>query len=116
MSNRYCVDGHEFSSRNSEMLGDGKYPPFRIFDMQEQRNLPGEYRTREDAESIAVMLRSGLLSAAPTTDQLASALRALPLAHYNVRKAEMLAAARRGGYETAMLEAIARVDHSCTGG
>ena len=51
-SKRYCVDGHEFENHDSELLGDGQFPPFYIFDIQEQDNLPGSYPTRKEAEAV----------------------------------------------------------------
>jgi hypothetical protein len=48
---RFCVDGHEFPNKDSDFAGDGEYPPFVIFDIENQRNLPGEYATREEAET-----------------------------------------------------------------
>jgi hypothetical protein len=50
---RFVVDGHEFANEDSEMLGDGQFAPFQIFDVQEQHNRPTEYATREEAQAIA---------------------------------------------------------------
>lgn len=49
---RYCVDGLTHADPDTaEYQGDGQFAPFVIFDIQEQRNLPGEYETREAAEA-----------------------------------------------------------------
>lgn len=53
---RYCVDGHETEDEESSLLGDGQYPPFYIFDIENQRNLPGTYRTRKDAEFVLSLI------------------------------------------------------------
>lgn len=50
---RYIVDGHEAPNEESSFLADGKYPPFVIFDVDKQENLPGEYGTRDEAERVA---------------------------------------------------------------
>lgn len=50
---RYCVDGHEFENEESGFIGDGRYPPFVVFDIEAQDNLPGTYATREDAQVVA---------------------------------------------------------------
>lgn len=49
---RYCVDGAVYPNDENGPLfqGDGQYPPFVIFDIQGQKNLPGHYQTREAAE------------------------------------------------------------------
>lgn len=50
---RYIVDGHEAPNEESSFLADGQYPPFVIFDVDKQDNLPGEYGTRDEAERVA---------------------------------------------------------------
>lgn len=52
---RYVVDGHEFPNEESNFLGDGEYPPFVIFDVDRQENLPGEYGTRTEADQAAAL-------------------------------------------------------------
>lgn len=49
---RYCVDGAVYPNDENGPLfqGDGQYPPFVIFDIQAQKNLPDHYQTREAAE------------------------------------------------------------------
>lgn len=48
---RYCVDGLTHADPDTaEYQGDGEFAPFVIFDIQAQRNLPGEYATRAEAE------------------------------------------------------------------
>jgi hypothetical protein len=47
---KFCVDGHEFADSDSAFAGDGQFPPFVIFDIDAQENLPGYYATREQAE------------------------------------------------------------------
>lgn len=56
---RHIVDGHETANEESPFMGDGKFPPFVIFDVDEQRNLFGAYQTREDAEKVAAVLNGG---------------------------------------------------------
>ena len=48
---RYCVDGCEFGDPQSSYAGDGQFPPFVIFDIEAQQNLPGHYATRAQAEA-----------------------------------------------------------------
>lgn len=52
-ANRYCVDG---VAGDDTYQGDGQGAPFRIFDIEAQRNLPGDYLTRGDAESVLALL------------------------------------------------------------
>lgn len=52
---RYIVDGHEFRNDESNFVGDGRYPPFVIFDVDLQENLPGEFGTRAEAEQVAAL-------------------------------------------------------------
>ena len=58
ISGNLSVDGHEFPDsdypdgiNDSALLGDGQFPPFRIFDADAQDYLPGTYPTREEAEA-----------------------------------------------------------------
>lgn len=56
---RYAVDGAVYPDDENGPLfeGDGQYPPFVIFDIQAQENLPDRYPTREEAEkALALML------------------------------------------------------------
>ncbi len=53
---RYCVDGLEYGDPDSPYHGDGQFPPFVIFDIQAQANLPGEYATRAEAEAALAMI------------------------------------------------------------
>ena len=53
MSARYVVDGMEFPTPTAALLGDGAFAPFRVFDVDGQEYLPGEYETRESAQRIA---------------------------------------------------------------
>lgn len=50
---RYIVDGREFPNEESNYMADGRYPPFVVFDVDKQENLPGEYGTRDEAEQVA---------------------------------------------------------------
>lgn len=50
---RYIVDGHEFRNDESNYMSDGRYPPFVVFDVDLQENLPGEFGTRAEAEEVA---------------------------------------------------------------
>ena len=50
----FCVDGHEYDDPESNMLGDGQWAPFRVFDINAQGYLPGEYNTRQEAEEAMV--------------------------------------------------------------
>ncbi len=52
---RYIVDGHEFRDDESSCLSDGRYPPFVVFDVDLQENLPGEFGTRAVAEKVAAL-------------------------------------------------------------
>jgi hypothetical protein len=45
----HVVDGHESADTNSPLAGDGKFPPFRIFNLSKQDYLPGTYETRKAA-------------------------------------------------------------------
>jgi hypothetical protein len=48
MTRRLVVDG---VFEDGTFQGDGQDPPFVIFDVDNQRNLPGEYPTRQRAEA-----------------------------------------------------------------
>lgn len=50
---RYIVDGHEFPDEESNLMADGEYPPFYVFDVDRQTNVIGHYPTREEAQRIA---------------------------------------------------------------
>lgn len=52
MTPRYCVDGLEFDDPDAPYAGDGQFPPFVIFDIEKQENLPGEYDSRVEAEQV----------------------------------------------------------------
>ena len=47
----YCVDGYEFPTDDSNLAGDGEFPPFLIFDTRKQDYLPGSYATRAEANA-----------------------------------------------------------------
>jgi len=53
----YCVDGRMYRHPDADYGGDGKFPPFVIFDIEAQDNLPGHYRTREEAERVMGLLK-----------------------------------------------------------
>jgi hypothetical protein len=55
---RYIVDGHTFDDEESDLTGDGQFPPFRIFMPDEQDYLPGTYPTREAAQAEADRLNA----------------------------------------------------------
>lgn len=70
---RYVVDGHEFDNEESDLLGDGQFPPFRIFDVQKQRYIDDNtYKTRDEATKIANILNDSdkALDELPTVDDL----------------------------------------------
>jgi hypothetical protein len=46
----YCVDGHEFPNEDSGLIGDGQFPPFRVFNIEAQDYEPGTYPTRAEAQ------------------------------------------------------------------
>lgn len=54
---RYVVDGHEFENEESNMAGDGNFPPFRIFDTDKQDYVGPEYPTRAAAEAALDLLK-----------------------------------------------------------
>jgi hypothetical protein len=45
------VDGHEFPYPESNLAGDGKYAPFRVFDITAQDYVGEQHPTRDDAEA-----------------------------------------------------------------
>lgn len=51
----YAVDGLH---TDGTMQGDGESPPFQIFDIHKQAYVPGQYKTREDAETVMRMLKT----------------------------------------------------------
>lgn len=61
---RYCVDGLEFNDPDAPYAGDGQFPPFVIFDIAEQENLPGHYQTRQEAEEALDKLKRDKLQEA----------------------------------------------------
>lgn len=69
---RYCVDG---TTDDDTFQADGQLPPFVIFDIKEQRNLPGEYPTREGAEKALADLL-GMNDVADALDSMAAAATA----------------------------------------
>lgn len=50
---RYLVDAREFPNPESDLVIDGKYPPFYIFDILKQVHLKGWHRTYEKAKKRA---------------------------------------------------------------
>lgn len=48
----YVVDGHEFPNEESNLAGDGEFPPFRIFDTNAQDYVCGTFATREAAQFV----------------------------------------------------------------
>jgi hypothetical protein len=56
---RYCVDGHEFENAESNLAGDGQFPPFWIFDIQAQDYVGPTYETREAAQAECDKLNAG---------------------------------------------------------
>lgn len=50
---RFVVDGHEFENAESELMGDGKFPPFYVFDVSGQENINVEFSTRKLAQDVA---------------------------------------------------------------
>lgn len=55
---RFTVDGAVYPNDPDGPLfeGDGSFPPFVIFDVRAQENLPGQYPTREAAETARLEL------------------------------------------------------------
>lgn len=45
----YCVDGHEFDNEESNLAGDGRYAPFRVFDIAAQDYVGPTYSTTDAA-------------------------------------------------------------------
>lgn len=58
----FCVDGYETESRESNLAGDGAFPPFLIFNPPAQDYMPGAYPTREEAEAVADYLNRAVAS------------------------------------------------------
>lgn len=58
----FCVDGYETESRESNLAGDGAFPPFLIFNPPAQDYVPGAYPTREEAEAVADYLNRAVAS------------------------------------------------------
>ena len=50
------VDGRLCPNEDSDFAGDGQYPPFVIFDVGAQDNLPAHYETRAEAEAALTAL------------------------------------------------------------
>ncbi len=73
---RYCVDGHEFPNEDSEMLGEGAYPPFLIFDIEAQDYLPHPYPSRNEAESELRRLEDNDAPLLPSDKPSSTGLRA----------------------------------------
>jgi hypothetical protein len=55
---RYCVDGHTFADAESDLAGDGAFPPFRVFHIESQDYIGGTYTTREAAQRAADTLNA----------------------------------------------------------
>lgn len=68
MSRELYVDGHSHEN-GGVFSGDGKYPPFVVFDADKQENIAGPFNTRKEAETH---LQEILAGAEPKLD--ASAL------------------------------------------
>jgi len=54
----FSVDGRLFDNENSDLQGDGQFPPFYVFDQNKQTNIAGPFPTRERAEQERVALSS----------------------------------------------------------
>lgn len=63
LENRYGVDGamRPDDPDGPEFQGDGEYPPFVVFDVEGQQNLPGHYGTRAEAEAARLRVISNKL-------------------------------------------------------
>lgn len=57
---RYVVDGLEFPNLDSNYMGDGAYPPFRVFDVEKQLYISGLYPTRQLAQAHTDELNKGV--------------------------------------------------------
>lgn len=53
------VDGHMFDDSDSDLAGDGEFPPFRLFVANAQNYLSGTYTTREAAQAEADLINAG---------------------------------------------------------
>ena len=58
----FVVGGHEFDDEDSNLAGDGNYPPFYIFDTARQQNLPGSYSRRDTAQLAADKLNEASMA------------------------------------------------------
>lgn len=57
---RYVIDGHEFLDGDGDMVGDGEFPPFEIFDTEAQNYVAPPYPTRQEAETALAALNASL--------------------------------------------------------
>jgi len=55
---RYVIDGHQFPNEESDLLGDGRFPPFGIFDTEKQDYVKPFHATRKAAEEALKRLQS----------------------------------------------------------
>jgi hypothetical protein len=66
---RFTVDGLEFDYPDAAMMGDGNYPPFKVFDAERQSYVRGEsmsssiycFMRREQAQAVADALNAAEL-------------------------------------------------------
>lgn len=101
---RYCVDGLEFDDPDSNYTGDGQFPPFVVFDVTRQENLPGHYDTREKAEQALV---AHVLQEAMTT--LATAGLTIPC-HVHLMNSEAAGESFDALCEAVAVGSTARID------
>ncbi len=55
-SPQYVVDGHEFDQTEAPdawLVTGGLFPPFRVFSVDTQEHIGGDYRTRDEAQAAA---------------------------------------------------------------
>lgn len=52
----FTVDGHTHASPDSDLQGDGQFPPFYVFDQNNQKNIAGPFQSRNRAEQERVAL------------------------------------------------------------
>ena len=52
----FVVDGHMSDNPDSDLQGDGQFPPFYVFDPNNQVNIAGPFHARERAEQERVTL------------------------------------------------------------
>lgn len=45
------INGHEFGHPDSPLTGDGRFPPFYIFDSNKQANIAGPFHSQLEAEN-----------------------------------------------------------------